>query len=235
MMGSDLGMRISKFAEIKSKIFSFFSNPQSAFRIPQLYSLGQQWVLLGLAFVILGLLFFRFYVHPPFHPPEIRREFVVEVTGEVRKPGIYIFQNPSTLREAIEKAGGVKATGFSNDDSLSKTLETGTLLTISKATPVGAIHEFPLQVREIEQDTIKVKIGRMAANKLLVFSIPLDLNRVSMEDLCLVPGIGDSLAREIVAHRERIKGFQSVSELKNVKGIGEKKYQTLEKYFFVRP
>jgi competence protein ComEA len=75
----------------------------------------------------------------------------------------------------------------------------------------------------------------MEAHKLLVFSIPLDLNRVTVEDLCLISGIGESLAREIVTHRERRRGFRSVEELKNVKGIGEKKFQSIKSYFTLTP
>jgi competence protein ComEA len=74
----------------------------------------------------------------------------------------------------------------------------------------------------------------MEARKLLVFSIPLDLNRVSAEDLCLIPGIGESLAREIVTYRERRKGFRSIEELKKVKGIGEKKYKDLKETFTIK-
>ena len=54
-----------------------------------------------------------------------------------------------------------------------------------------------------------------------------------MEDLCLIPGIGESLAKEIVLYRERRRGFRSVDELKNIKGIGEKKYQVFKSYFLV--
>jgi competence protein ComEA len=57
---------------------------------------------------------------------------------------------------------------------------------------------------------------------------------VSIEDLCLVPGVGESLAREIAAYRERRKGFRSVEELKNIKGIGEKKWQAFKDVFTVR-
>jgi competence protein ComEA len=56
-----------------------------------------------------------------------------------------------------------------------------------------------------------------------------------MEDLCLIPRIGGVLAREIVTYRERRKGFRSVEELKNVKGIGEKKYQSFKEFLIVRP
>jgi competence protein ComEA len=74
----------------------------------------------------------------------------------------------------------------------------------------------------------------MEAEKLLVFSIPLNLNRVSVEDLCLIPGIGEPLAREIVTYRDRKKGFRSVEELKNIKGFGETKMDAVRNYFTVQ-
>jgi competence protein ComEA len=54
-----------------------------------------------------------------------------------------------------------------------------------------------------------------------------------MEDLCLIPGIGESLAQEIITYRERRKGFRSVEELKKVRGIGEKKFQSFKTYFVI--
>ena len=142
---------------------------------------------------------------------------MVEVSGEVPSPGIYVFQNPPTLEEAIEKAGGLKGNTLLETTLSSEVLETGTLITV------------------VKESNIKIKLERMQANKLLVFSIPLDINRVSMEDLCLIPGIGESLAQEIVAYRERRKGFRSIEELKNVKGIGEKKWENFKTFFFVSP
>ena len=181
-------------------------------------SLGQQKVLFALALVTFGILYFRFYYHPhPSPSEEIFKEFVLEVSGEVRNPGIFIFQSPPTLRETIEKAGGLKEPALFEKNLSSEVLQTGTLLTIKK---------------ESLQE-IKVKMEKMEAKKLLVFSIPLDLNRVSREDLCLIPGIGESLAQEIVDYRERRRGFRSVEELKNVKGIGEKKYPIFKTYFSV--
>jgi len=122
------------------------------------------------------------------------------------------------LKEAIQKAGGLKEDALFDQAPYSDILETGTLLTVVKESP----------------QEIKVKVGRMDAKKLLVFSIPLDLNRVSAEDLCLISGIGESLAQEIVAYRERRSGFRSVEELRNVKGIGEKRYETLRPFFTVK-
>jgi len=85
----------------------------------------------------------------------------------------------------------------------------------------------------MKQEEIKIRISRMAANKLLVFSIPIDLNRASFEDLCLIPGVGEALSREMIAYRERRRGFRSVEEIKNVRGIGEKKYQSFKTFFII--
>jgi competence protein ComEA len=183
------------------------------------FSLHQQWVLFFIALLLLGILYFKFYYRTISPPSEgFVKEVVIEVLGEVRNPGVYLFQNPPTLRETIERAGGLKETAQFDTASSSEILETGTLLAVEK----GKAQE------------IKIKLGRMAANKLLVFSIPLDLNRVSFEDLCLIPGIGESLAQEMITYRERRRGFRSVGELKNVKGIGEKKYQNLKGFFITK-
>ena len=212
----------------------------SLIRFMKHFSLGQQRILFIFAILILAILYFRFYRHP-LSPPEeeIYKEIVVEVLGEVRNPGIHLFQNPPTVREAIEKAGGLKEAALFDTDSFSEILETGTLLTIHPSPlPHGEREqgEGPLLkegMKGIKQEEIKIKLGRMEARKLLVFSIPLDLNRVSAEDLSLIPGIGESLAQEILAYREKRRGFRSVEELKNVKGVGEKKLRTFKPFFFV--
>jgi len=188
------------------------------------FSLSQQWILLLQAFLILGLLYFRFY-HAPVPSPseEIYREVVIEVVGEVRAPGIQLFREAPTLRFVLEKAGGFKEASLQGAGSLSELLETGTLVTVTRKTSPGG-----------SNDEIRVMLGRMEAKKLLVFSIPFDLNRVSVEDLCLVPGIGEPLAREIVTTRERRKRFRSVEELKNIKGIGDTKWHAIKTYFIVK-
>jgi len=233
-------MRISELGIRKLKtLFSFF-NLKSPICHPQFlkyFSLHQQWFLFFIALLLLGILYFNFYYQPS--SPSLEgfvKEVVVEVSGEVFNPGIYLFQNPPTLREAIERAGGLRETAQFDTPSSSKILETGTLLIVGKESPQIPPHPLLLKGGHggIKQEDLKIRISRIAANKLLVFSIPLDLNRVSIEDLCLIPGIGESLAQKIINHRERRRGFRSVEELKNVNGIGEKKFQSLKMYFAIK-
>ncbi len=56
---------------------------------------------------------------------------------------------------------------------------------------------------------------------------PLDLNRITAEQLEALPGVGPSLATRVLAYRKENGGFKSVDELDNVKGIGEKKLEDL--------
>jgi competence protein ComEA len=213
----------------RQKLYSLFSffNPQSAIRIPH-FSISQQKILIILALLLLGLFYFKFHHPSPSLRETTLKEFVVEVAGEVWKPGVYLFQHSPTLKETIEKAGGLKEAAPFDSDLSTEVLKTGTLVSIQKITlspPAGE--------GKSEGEQIKIKIGRMQANKLLVFNLPLDLNQVSAEDLCLIPGIGESLAQEIIVYRRRRKGFRSVEELKKVRGIGEKKYRSLQTYFVV--
>ena len=50
----------------------------------------------------------------------------------------------------------------------------------------------------------------------------IDINQASVRDFERLEGIGESLAKRIVAYRQSIGRFSSVDELKNVKGIGPK-------------
>jgi competence protein ComEA len=218
----DFGMRISEFKIKEFRSFYKFFHPQSAICNSQSFrsfSLPQQRLLLILALFILALLYFRF--DTPFSLPSAHervQEVVVEITGEVRYPGIHLCKIAPTLEEVIEKAGGPKEIASFNESLSTRPLETGTLVTVVKES----------------QGEIRVRLGKMEPKKLLVFSLPLDLNQVTGEDLCWIPGIGESLAQEMIAYRQRRGSFRSLDELKQVKGMGEKKYKSLRPFLTVR-
>ena len=57
---------------------------------------------------------------------------------------------------------------------------------------------------------------------LAVSAFALDINTASAEEFVKVKGIGAKKAEKIVSYREEHGKFNSVEELKNVKGVGEK-------------
>ena len=63
----------------------------------------------------------------------------------------------------------------------------------------------------------------------------LDLNRISLEELVGVPGIGPRMAQAIVDLRSKKGSFTRVEELLEVTGIKEKKLASIAGYLEVIP
>jgi len=56
----------------------------------------------------------------------------------------------------------------------------------------------------------------------------LSLATATVEQLDQLDGIGPTLAKRIVEYREEHGGFRSIDELKQVEGIGDKRFESLE-------
>ncbi len=63
----------------------------------------------------------------------------------------------------------------------------------------------------------------------------LDLNRATEQELEALPGIGPVLAERIVEYRQSRGVFRDVEQLRNVKGIGKKKFERLRALVNVAP
>ena len=61
----------------------------------------------------------------------------------------------------------------------------------------------------------------------------VDLNNASWVELSLLPGLGESLSKRIVADRESNGPYESVDELDRVKGIGAKTIERLRPWLTV--
>jgi competence protein ComEA len=61
----------------------------------------------------------------------------------------------------------------------------------------------------------------------------LDLNRASAGELESLPGIGAVLAQRVIAFRESVGRFQKIEDLREVKGIGTKKFERLKSFVMV--
>ena len=61
----------------------------------------------------------------------------------------------------------------------------------------------------------------------------ININSAKLEDLILLPGIGENTAKKILELREARGGFRMLNELLDVKGIGEVKFNNIKKYIFI--
>ena len=63
----------------------------------------------------------------------------------------------------------------------------------------------------------------------------INVNKADAETLTRLEGIGPTLAERIVAYREENGAFESLDELLNVNGIGEKKLEKIEERLICLP
>jgi competence protein ComEA len=61
------------------------------------------------------------------------------------------------------------------------------------------------------------------------------LNRATKQDLDALPGVGPKLAERIMKYRQSVGVFQSLDDLREVKGIGKKTFERIRPLVTVTP
>ncbi len=83
---------------------------------------------------------------------------------------------------------------------------------------------FIVKKRNFTCPLVNLVKSKIASNK----SIPININKATVEELTLIKGIGEVLASRIIDYRNKQGDFKSIEELKNVKGIGEHKLNRIK-------
>lgn len=63
--------------------------------------------------------------------------------------------------------------------------------------------------------------------------IYVNINTATKSELCKIPGIGTVKAQAIIDYREDYGDFYSIDEIKNVSGIGDKLFESIQEYIYV--
>lgn len=100
-------------------------------------------------------------------------------------------------------------------------------LSSEKTEKLNQLHHFSDSlIKAGETETKSQILGELGGNKL-------NLNTSHISELMILPGIGQVTAERIVEYREKHNGFKSIVELKNVEGIGEKKFNRIKDFISV--
>lgn len=145
---------------------------------------------------------------------------VVDVSGKVRNPGILRLPAGSRVADALKAAGGVRP-GADTDG-----LNRARLLIDGEQVAVGA----PAAPAAPAAPGAGAAAGPAGGASP---AAPVGLNTATAEQLDELPGVGPVLAQHIIDYRTEHGGFRSVDELREVNGIGDKRYADLQN--LVRP
>lgn len=148
----------------------------------------------------------------------------IHIIGEVNNPGIYELEIGARIEDAIIAAGGESNDADLNKVNLAYELEDGQKIDIPSI--------FDEENAYIYSDAgTNVLIQQEGETSM---SGKINVNKASLEELQQIRGIGPALAEKIIAYREETGKFQTVEDLKNVSGIGDKKYETIKEYIEVK-
>jgi competence ComEA-like helix-hairpin-helix protein len=143
-------------------------------------------------------------------------ENFVEVSGDIRHPGVYPFDRPPALKELLDRAGGL----LSRD---------------RRYFPVeGSLYHSGARVDVMDRaGKFRILEGDMSGFYRVTLGIPVPVNLATVEDLTAIPGLGPATARAIVCERLKRGRFESLGDILSVQGVGPALYKRIRPYLIL--
>ncbi|MBB4705339.1 ComEA family DNA-binding protein [Sphaerisporangium siamense] len=154
-----------------------------------------------------------------FPMPSPTAQVIVHVTGKVKKPGIVLLPIGSRVADAVKAAGGVRS-GGTGPLNLARKLIDGEQIVVGGRGQ--GVHYASSGTGASGEGLVSPP-----ADPTAVQAEPLDLNAATPSQLETLPGVGEVLAARIIEYRQTHAGFRSITQLRDVSGIGDRKFAAL--------
>lgn len=155
------------------------------------------------------------------------KEITVYVSGEVNKSGVVTLKEGDRLAVAVEKLGGTTKKADLNNINLAIRVKDEEHYIIPK---IGEAKQENLKdvnnTKDIENAEIKNENTAKDSSKI-------NINTATLEELDKLPGVGEATANKIISHREENGQFKNIEDIKNVNGIGDKKFEKMKELICV--
>ena len=152
----------------------------------------------------------------------------IEIDGAVKYPGIYTLTEGYTLKDVIEQAGGLTPQADTEAISLDWNVFDGQKVIVPQTQETIKIEYstfFLEQNKEPEQQE-----NQAVPEDDDAVSLSVNINTADVQELDLLPGIGEKLAENIIAYRIENGSFQTIEEIKNVPKIGDSIFEKIKNY-----
>jgi len=136
-------------------------------------------------------------------------DVVVDVAGEVRRPGVYRLPGGSRVTDAVQRAGGGTGKAMLDQINLAARLSDGQQIVVPERNAAG---------------TAVASSGGAAID-----DGPISLGTATAEQLDSIEGIGPVTAQDIIDFRDQRGGLSSIEQLDQISGIGPATMEALRK------
>lgn len=171
----------------------------------------------------------------------------VDIKGEVEKPDVYEMSSDDRVIDLIKKAGGLKEEANTDIINLSKKLKDEDIIIIYSNNEIESFKKEEKSKYKVETKVLtcpdsnnscinkETKIDEKDTKKEseLKEDIKVNINEAGVMEFTSLPNIGEAKALKIIKYREENGNFESIEDLKNVSGIGDKLYEAIKDYITV--
>lgn len=146
---------------------------------------------------------------------ELSSHIYIHICGEVKKPGVYVFENIPRVVDVVKKAGGFTSKAKQDCINMAQQVEDGQQLIIEKkGQSSGQSNKKPNRNKGTDSNKI-------------------DINTASKEELMTLSGIGESKATQIISYRESNGHFSKIEDIMNISGIKDGVFNKIKDYITV--
>ena len=155
----------------------------------------------------------------------------IDIKGAINKPGVYKIDSNSRVIDAINKADGL------NEEADTSLLNLSAKLHDEMYIYVYTKEEVLNFVKVVEEQNIKIdecnKTNEICIEKEIlpkddIKNNKININKASLEELKLLPSIGEAKAQAIIDYRNSVGIFNSIEDIKNVSGIGDNLFDKIK-------
>lgn len=158
----------------------------------------------------------------------VNKKITIFISGEVKFPGVVELYSEDRLMDGVKKCGGVTDEADMNRINLAmKICDEGHYIIPKIGEEIENVKD---KGKETVNQTQNLNDNKSEQNKE---NNKININNASLIELDSLPGVGEVTAQKIIDYREENTKFKSIEEIKNVKGIGENKFNNLKDYISI--
>ena len=145
---------------------------------------------------------------------------IIHITGAVKNPGVYQLKSTDRIVDAVKIAGG--ATEEANLDliNLAALLKDGQKIIV----PSKIYNENGEEINKNIDNNVEVIYSSSSVSS----STKININTANATMLQTLSGIGPVLSERIIEYRNQNGFFGVIDDIKDVSGIGEKKFEGIK-------